>query len=677
MNKAQAKTRIIKLRELINDYRYNYHVLDKSTMSEAAADSLKHELSQLEEQYPELVTPDSPTQRVAGEPNKKFVSVEHKNRMLSLNDIFNFEEMDAWVKRISNILGDGSEGDFEYFVDLKMDGFALSAIYEDGLLVRAVTRGDGFVGEDITQNVRTLDSIPLKLRSTKKDTEKFLKGRTEVRGEVLMYKADFERLNEQRKKNGEELFKNPRNTAAGTMRQLDSKLVAERKLHFHGYDLIRDSEADVPTYSEAYSYMGELGFKVNSMSKLLKSVDDVEDYADEWEEKRKDLPFGTDGLVIKIDDRSTYKELGVVGKAPRGAAAYKYAAEEATTKIKDIIISVGRTGAATPVAVMEPVDVAGSTVQHASLHNQDEIERLDVRIGDTVIIHKAGDIIPKVVRVLTELRNGSEKKYEWEKELEKHPLEFARPEGEVVYRAISRDNPHILSRQIQHYASRQALDIEGLGEKNVELLVNEKLVKDFADLYTLKKEELLKLERFAEVSANNLVDAINEKKRPELPKFLIGLGIRHIGSQTAIDIAKKYRSLDKIMETVSDSPEELYEIDGIGEIVARSIVEWFSDEVNLELLDKFKKNGVWPKKLVKTGGKLNDVSFAITGSLKNMSRDEAADKIRALGGTFQSSVGKGTTYLVHGSAVGESKRVKAEKFGTKLLDETSFLKMLS
>ena len=670
----QAKLRVAKLRKLINEYRYQYHVHNNSTMSEAAADSLKHELSQLELDYPDLVTPDSPTQRVAGEPLPEFESVKHKYRMLSLNDVFNVEELMAWEARTKKFLS--TDAPLEYFVDLKMDGFACSLVYQDGVLERAVTRGDGYTGEDITQNARTLENIPLTLRHTN-STSHLCIGRTEVRGEILMYKDDFAALNDLREKAGEPLFKNPRNTAAGTMRQLDSTLVAERTLHFHGYDLIRDNTADVPSYAVAYVLLGELGILVNQFAQTAGSIEELMQFAQAWEEKRRDLAFETDGLVVKVNDSEIYKRLGIVGKAPRGAAAYKFPAEEATTKVKDIVISVGRTGAATPVAVMEPVDVAGSTVQHASLHNQDEIERLDVRIGDTVIIHKAGDIIPKVLRVLPELRTGKEKKYNMVAEMKQHHLEFEQPEGEVIWRAVSRDDPHIVSRQIQHYASKAALDIEGLGEKNVEALVKTGLVADFADLYTLTTDQLEELERFAELSAKNLVEAIAEKKNPALPRFLIGLGIRHIGSITAIDLAKKYHTLEKLVKAAQNQPEELYQIDGVGEVVARSVVEWFSDEQNLILLDKFKSLGVSPQKMEVVEGPLTGQSFVITGSLEGMSREEAADRIRTLGGTFQSSVGRGTTYLVYGKKVGDSKRKKAEQYGTLLIDQQAFLAMLA
>jgi DNA ligase (NAD+) len=668
--KAEAQKRIEKLRQLINQYRFEYHVNNNSIMSEAAADGLKHELTQLEELYPDLITPDSPSQRVAGQPLPQFVSVEHSRRMLSLNDVFNEDEIKAWEQRIIKLLPAGSK--IDYFADLKMDGFACALVYEDGQLVRGITRGDGFVGEDVTMNVRTLDSIPLSLSHDAPG--QFLSGRTEVRGEIVMYQKDFDELNKKRQAEGDSLFKNPRNTAAGTIRQLDPKLVVGRKLHFHAYDLQRDDATEVPTYDFAYKTMQKLGFITNKPATSMKTIDEVIKFADSWEEERQKLPFGTDGLVVKVNDRATYSELGIVGKAPRGAIAIKYAAEEATTTVKDIIISVGRTGAATPVAVLHPVDVAGSTVQHASLHNQDEIERKDIRVGDTVIIFKAGDIIPQVKRVLTELRDGSEKPFDMEQELKDHPLNFVRDKDEAVWRATSRDNPIIIKRAVQHYASKAALDIEGLGEKNVDLLVDAGLVKDLADIYTLSKDQLLELDRFAEISASKLITAIAEKKNPPLPRFLQGLGIRHVGSQTAIDIAEKFHTMDNLAQA---SFEDLADVEGIGEVVAHSVLEWFADEANQELLRKFTDLGVEPQVAEKIVGSLTGKSFVVTGSLPGMSRDQAAEEIRQRGGTFQSSVGQGTTYLVYGEKVGDSKRLKAEKLGVTLIDAESFVRMLN
>lgn len=664
MNEAQANERIEKLRTLINAYRYEYHVNNKSIMSEAAADGLKHELSQLEEQFPELITPDSPTQRVAGEPLDEFTSVEHAQRMISLNDVFSEKEVSDWLERITKL--EPRAGESGFWCDIKMDGLACSLIYENGVLIRGVTRGDGFTGEDVTQNAKTIDSIPLKLSGDYPDT-------LEVRGEIIMYKADFDALNNGQRADGLPEFKNPRNLAAGTMRQLDSRLVAERNLNFHAYDLLIPGPSAPKTNEDIYKKLAELGFKVNEASALVSNVDEVMKLINRWSEKRSELGFFTDGMVVKVNDRAVSDGLGIVGKAPRAAVAFKYPAEEATTKVKDIIISVGRTGAATPIAVLEPVNLAGTTVQNASLHNGDEIERKDIRIGDTVIIYKAGDIIPQVQKVLTELRDGTEHRFDMEKELREHPLNFERAEGEVAWRATNRNDPTILKRSLEHFASKSALDIEGLGEKNVGLLVEAGLIHNAADIYRLKEEQLLELERFAEVSARNLVLAVAEKKNPPLSRFIVALGIRHIGAQTAIDLAQEFHSLEALSEA---SYDELEQIEGVGEIVAHSVLEWFADEENQELLTDFKELGVWPEKERKLEGPLVGKSFVITGSLISMSRDEAAEKIRALGGTFQSSVGQGTTYLVHGAKVGASKRAKAEKFGTKLLSEDDFLKML-
>lgn len=671
MNQQQAAERIKKLRELIDDYRYHYHVLDRSTMSEAAADSLKHELSELEAQFPELTTKDSPSQRVAGEPLPGFVQVEHTSRMLSLNDVFNKAELEAWEKRVEKLIPGQKH---EFFADLKMDGLACALVYEDGVFVRAVTRGDGFVGEDVSQNVLTIDSVPSRLRPSKQ-FENFLRGRTEIRGEIIMHKADFEALNEQRAAQGKPLFANPRNTSAGAIRQLDPKLAAERPLRFRAWEILRDDEKEVPTYAFAYVAMRELGLPVNPQAKVVQNLAGVMEFADRWEHKRHELPFNTDGLVIKLNDRMAYARLGVAGKAPRGAVAFKYPAEEATTIVKDIVISIGRTGAATPVAVFDPVVVAGSTVQHASLHNADEIKRKDIRVGDTVIIYKAGDIIPQVQRVLTELRPKNTKTFVMESELRRQypDLTFERPDGEAVYRVKGASGPLLLKRALEHFASKAALDIDGMGEKNVAALIDAGLVNDLADIYTLTKDQVISLERFAELSAHNLVQAIAKVKTPTLARFIYGLGIRHVGSQTAIDLANHFRRLDNLGTATYD---ELKQVEGIGEIVAESILAWFSDDDNQSLLAKFRRLGVWPSEVRQIGGKLAGKRFVVTGTLGTMGRDQAAEKIRELGGTFQSSVGKDTDYLVAGANVGASKLTKATKLGTVILTEQQFIDML-
>ena len=670
LDRQAAEQRIVKLRDLINDYRYHYHVLDESIMSEAAADSLKHELSQLEEQFPDLITPDSPTQRVAGKALSKFAKVQHQTRMISLQDVFDRAEVAAWIQRMKKVRQDITE---EFLCDIKMDGLACALIYEDGVLTRAVTRGDGLVGEDVTMNVRTIQNVPLTLRANQRFAH-FLRGRTEIRGEIVMHKEDFAALNQRRRAAGQPEFANPRNLAAGTIRQLDPKLVAERPLHFVGYDIIRDDLEDTPTIAFGYQMMNELGITTSRQTQIVYGLDEVMSYVHHLDELRQSLQFNTDGAVIKLNDRRQFAELGIVGKTPRAAVAYKFAAEEATTIVRDIVISIGRTGAATPVAVFDPVVVAGTTVQHASLHNADEIARLDVRRGDTVVIFKAGDIIPQVQTVLKELRPAGTKPTDYPAELARQypELEFVRPEGEAVYRVKGLSGPLILKRALAHFASKGALDIDTLGEKNVEALVEAGLVNDLADIYRLTKDDLLQLERFAEISAQKLIDAIAAKKQPALERFLFGLGIRHVGAQTAIDLANHFESIEKLSQATID---ELREVDGVGEIVAESIMAWFADEDNMTLLEKFADLGVTPQ-FTKKSGSLTGQSFVITGTLQSMGRDAAAEKIRNLGGTFQTAVAKDTTYLVAGGKVGASKLKRAEQYGTKIIDEQTLLELI-
>ena len=669
MKKPEAIKRIKKLRELIEDYRYHYHVLDESLMSDEAADSLKHELAKLETEYPELITSDSPTQRVAGEPLPGFKSVPHSERMLSLNDAFSHDEIAAWQERLIKLIGDKG---IDYFVDIKMDGLALALIYVDSKLTQGITRGDGFVGEDVTANIRTIESIPLSLRQINKHTN-LLKGRTEIRGEVVMYKEDFNRLNNQRKKQGLSEFANPRNTAAGTIRQLDPALVAKRRLHFRAYDIIREGHP-LNTNEEVYEALRSLGFLVNTDAKKVTNLKEIYDFANKWEDKRLDLPFNTDGLVIKLNDRNKYEQAGVVGKAPRGAIAFKYAAEQATTTIKDIFVSIGRTGSATPVAILEPVRIAGSTVQMATLHNDSEIRRKDIRIGDTVIVHKAGDIIPEVVEPILKLRNGKEYKFIMPKNCPDCNKPLAKEkEADVIWRCQNKACPSRSWKLIQHYASKEALDIEGLGDKNVISLIEAKLINNQADIYSLKEEDVVKLERFAKVSAHKLIEAIKAKKAPTLSRFLYGLGIRHVGVQTAIDLANNFKTIEKLSEASVDS---LTKVDNIGEVVAEAIVEWFSEPRNINLLNEFKQLNVWPKPAHSISGPLTNMRLVVTGSLKSMSREEAADNIRSLGGTFQTSVGKDTDILVVGGNVGVNKLKKANDLKIKQIDEDQFLKLV-
>ena len=672
MTEEQANERILALRDQINEYRYHYHVLDESIMSEAAADSLKHELAGLEEQFPQLITPDSPTQRVAGRPSERFAKVRHVVPMISLNDVFSREEVEAWATRVNKLTPGAAT---TLFADTKQDGLACALIYVDGVLTQAVTRGDGTVGEDVTRNVRTIDSVPLKLRRSQ-SMGALLTGRTEIRGEIVMLKADFARLNQQQAALGRPLFANPRNLAAGTIRQLDPKLVAARPLTFRGYDVIRDDPADVPTNDFAYDAIRALGLAANRHASTFSSLAGLMDYIAHWDTARADLPFGTDGVVIKVNDRAIFAALGIAGKAPRGAVAFKFPAEEATTIVKDIVLSIGRTGAATPIATFDPVVVAGTTVQHASLHNQDEIERLDVRVGDTVIIYKAGDIIPKVLRSLPKLRPGDSHPFNMEYELSRQypELTFERPPGEVVWRVQGATGPLLLKKAVAHYASKAALDIDTLGEKNVEALVDAGLIADQADLYLLTQEQVLALDRFGPVSAAKLVKAIAASKNPTLPRFIYALGIRHVGELTATDLAAAFGTLERLANATYDT---LTAVEGIGEVVAESVLAYFADDDNRLLISKFSEVGVVPKPYEAVTGRLNGQSFVITGTLDMGSRDDVAARLRALGATEHNSVTKDTTFLIVGAKPGASKLSKADQLGTRQLNEQQLKELLA
>ena len=662
--KSAAKARIEKLKELINDYRYHYHVLDESIMSEAAADSLKHELSQLEEQYPEFITPDSPTQRVAGKPLDKFQKVTHASRMISLADVFSESEIRDWVARNYKLVDQGTE--FTFFTDIKMDGLAMSLHYENGIFKQAVTRGDGLVGEDVTMNVKTIQNIPLKLNLD--NPPEYL----EVRGEVIIFKQDFEKLNQMQTKLGEKPFANPRNLAAGTIRQLDHRIAASRPLRFMAYDLVTP---DLPTNQEAYEFLRQIGFQTSGQDHVYNHLNEVFAEIQHLGQVRSDFLFNTDGMVIKINDRKIYSELGIVGKTPRAAVAFKYPAEESTSKVRDIVISIGRTGAATPVAILDPVEIAGSTVRHATLHNSDEIEKLDIRIGDTVIVYKAGDIIPKIKEVLFTLRPEGTEPFDYEQALKnQYPeLEFERPDGEVVYRVKGQDSDFILRRNLEYFASKQALNIEGLGEKNVNLLVDAGLLKSLVDLYRLQKSDLIKLERFGELSATKLLNAIEGTKQAPLAKFITALGIRHVGAQTAVALADAFQSLEALRDATE---EELLKIPDIGLTVSESILAYFADEDNLKQLDDFASLGVHPVYVNHDNAPLKGQSFVVTGTLTDLGREEAEDLLREKGATVTSSVTKNTTALIAGAKPGASKVTKAEKLGIKVISEAEFRELI-
>lgn len=656
------KERIQKLREQINNYRYQYHVLDSPTVSDETYDSLMRELEGLEATNPELVTSDSPSQRVGNAPLGKFVSVEHQVPMLSLNDVFSQEDLEAWLGRTLKLLPGGYKPEFH--IDLKMDGLAATLIYENGSLIRGLTRGNGFRGEDVTSNLRTLPTIPLKLRQTPKLGPALYHGRTEVRGEVLIYKEDFATINAQREEAGQSLYANPRNLAAGSVRQLDPKLTAARPLRFHSWRVL--TQKALPTLYEEYQLATELGFVVNTQHKVVSSIQEIMNFVSSWDEKRHNLPFLTDGLVVAINDRQVFDQLGVVGKAPRGSIAYKYPAEQATTKLKDIQISVGRTGAATPFAVMEPVRIAGTTVQMATLHNEGEIKRKDVRIGDTVVVQKAGDIIPEVVEPIVKLRDGKEKKFKMPQNCPVCKTKLVKDRAEeAVWRCPNKNCPARVRGSIQHFASKDAFDIEGLGEQNVATFLKHGLIADVADLFKLKKTDIANLERFGEKSATNIVSAIAAKKVIPLDRFIFGLGIRHIGRQTAIDLAGYFGSLKKMQ--IADVVD-FEAVPGIGNVVAHSIYIWFNEPRNQKLIERLLAVGLKPTP-AKASGKLKNKAFVITGTLQTLSRDNAAEKIRALGGKFQNSVGKDTNYLIVGQKPGESKVADAKKWKTTIIDE--------
>ncbi len=669
MKSAEVSRRMQQLINELEDHRYNYYSLDAPTISDAAYDSLAQELEQLEQRHPDLVLPHSPTTRVGAQPLTKFSSVAHASPMLSLRDVFSRDEVEAWAKRMQAQIG---KSDLEYYGEIKMDGLAAAVVYEDGVLTRGITRGNGQVGEDVTANLRTINTIPLRLRKSSKTPDSVYRGRFEVRGEVLLYKKDFEALNKLQTSAGKPLHANPRNTAAGSVRQLDPKLTAARRLSFHVYGVATEVPG-ISTHAAEHELAAELGFKVEPHSRVLRSVDEIMSFVADWENKRQDLPYGTDGMVITVNDSAQFRRLGVVGRAPRGAVAYKFPAEQATTKVKDIQISIGRTGAATPFAVLEPTLVAGSTIQMATLHNESEVHRKDIRIGDTVIIQKAGDVIPEVVQSLPKLRTGKEQQFVMPTDCPICGTKLEKGDVQAVWRCPNY-NCYALERgRIIHYASKGALDIEGLGEQTVDALLESKLIADPADLYHLTEDDVSAMPRFAAVSAKNLVTAIQASKKPTLDRFIYGLGIRHVGSQTAVDLASHFGSIEKFRAA---TPDDLQHIVGIGTVVASSITAWLSDQRQSHVLHKLVEAGVQPAKMKVVQGPLSGQSFVVTGTLEAFSREAAGDRIKALGGQLQSAVTKDTDYLVVGANTGASKLAKAQKLGTKQLSEADLLKLL-
>ncbi len=711
MDKSAAKKRIEKLKQEIEKYRYAYHVLDKSLISDAALDSLKNELQKLESEFPELITADSPTQRVAGEPLEQFNKVRHSSPMMSLFDAFSAEDMMDWEKRMEKILTSNNppnppasiagqalyQGGIirGYYAELKMDGLAVALVYEQGEFISGATRGDGQVGEEVTQNLKTIDAIPLKLR--RPDRQELIKigltdgsinklyqaleqGRLEVRGEAIMSNKVFKELNQINKKAGLPLFANPRNAAAGSIRQLDSKLTRERRLDCYIYSLATDLGLNY--HEQEHEVAKLLGLKVLKQNKLCQNLAEAIGYHDYWEKRRDEVPFDCDGVVIVVNDLNLWPKLGFVGKGPRYIMAYKFAAEEATTKIEDVIWQVGRTGVLTPTAVLSPVLIYGVTVSRATLHNLDEINRLGLKIGDTVIIQRAGDVIPKVIKVLSDLRTGAEKEIKVPRHCPMCAGKVEKVKGEVAYRCMNKNCYAVSLRQLSHWASKNAMDIEGLGPKIIEQLFKQGLVRDSSDFYKLTTGDLKPLERFAEKSADNLTKAITARKEINLARFIYSLGIRHVGEETAQLLSKKLevrsKKITDLIEAVQNwTLEGLQRLPDVGPIVAKSIFDWFHDKCNLELLNRLEKNGLKFKRV--TGQKeqiLAGKIFVLTGSLEKLTRDQAKAKIRELGGEISSFVGKNTDYVVAGVEPG-SKLEKAQKLGVKVINEEEFLKLIS
>lgn len=687
MNKSESHQRIKKLRELINYHRYLYHVLDKQQISDQALDSLKKELFDLEQKNPEFITPDSPTQRVAGLPLKEFKKVRHPERMLSLNDAFSEDDMKDWQERISKLLTDGEKSKIDFYCELKLDGLAIELIYKDGILETGSTRGDGILGEDVTQNLKTIEAIPLKLRETKdvvKDLEK--EGLMEivrtiaktglkkviVRGEVFLSKKEFEEINKLQIKKGLPSYANPRNIAAGSIRQLDPKITALRRLDSNAYELITDFGQK--THEEKHKILKALGFKTNKNNRYSKNLDAVFEFHKFWRKNRDKLPYEIDGIVIIVNSNKIFEKLGVVGKTPRAAIAFKFPLKQATTIVEDIKLQVGRTGAITPVAHLKPVNVSGVTITRATLHNEEEIKRLGVKIGDTVIVGRAGDVIPDIVKVLSELRTGKEREFKMPKNCPACGTKLIKPEGEILWRC---PNPKCFARKkrfFYHFISKGAFDIRGLGPKIIDRLLEEGLIQDPSDLFWLKEGDLVQLERFAEKSASNLIKAISERKEITLARFVYALGIRNVGEETAIDLADHFGSIDKLKKITEEGLESVL---NIGPVVAKSIYEWFKNKNNLNFLDKLKKTRIiikHQKEKIKNK-KLQNKAFVFTGGLQVITRAQAKEKIRELGGDISESVSSKTDFVVVGKEAG-SKLEKAKKLGVKIITEKELLQLI-
>lgn len=686
LTESQAKDRINKLQEQIEDLRYRYHVLDDPKVTDEVYDSLTRELRAIEQEFPKLKQKNSPTNRVAGKALDKFVKVQHDVRMLSLNDVFGYEELEAWETRTKKLLGlsTADKNNLEYYCELKLDGLAVSLIYENGEFVRGATRGDGFIGEDITQNLRTIQSIPLQLRTVGKNPAPKL---VEVRGEAVMRRAVLVELNKKQEKEGKTLFANTRNAAAGSLRQLDPSLAASRKLDFVAWDIAQISNdsalaSQLKNHSDEHQLLRDFGFKVDAHDAVAKNLQEVEKVIEKIGKIRESLPYGTDGVVISVNRLDLHDRLGVIGKAPRYMAAYKYPAEKATTRVVDIKVNVGRTGVLTPFAVFEPTVVAGSTISKATLHNMDQVERLGVKIGDTVVIEKAGDVIPAVVEVLPKLRTGKEKKFAMPKKcpvcdssVERREISGtsskSKQKESAAYYCTNPICPAKNQRGMEHFVN--AFEIYTVGPKIIARFKDEGLISDAADLFALTEGDINTLERFGEKSAENIIKSINDHRKISLAKFVYALGIQNVGETTSEDLADHFHSLEKIMTASAD---EINAIENVGSVVSSSVYDWFKHKENIRFINKLLENGVEivnPEK--KKAGKFTGKTFVITGTLETMSRDEAKAKIKSLGGKTAESVSKNTDYVVVGDSPG-SKYEKAQKLGIEILDEPAFIKLI-
>lgn len=663
-----VKERYQKLKKTINEYRRQYHVYDREVVPESARDTLMRELQELEREYPDLVEPDSPTQRVAGAPLPQFKKVTHTIAQWSFNDAFDQEDITEWDARVRRMLKDHVPNpEPTYTTELKIDGLKVVLTYEKGLLKTAATRGDGLVGEDVTHNIRTIESVPLALTRPIDVI---------VEGEVWMSAKALLATNKERAAKGLPLYANPRNAAAGAVRQLDPRIAASRGLDTFIYDVAQTSETLPSTQIEELEYLRELGFKVNKHAKSAKTLNDIFAYWEKWRHQAKSEDYWVDGVVVKVNERRYQEALGYTGKAPRFAIAFKFPAEQVTTVVEDIVLQVGRTGVLTPVAHLRPVSVAGTTVSRATLHNEDEIKRLDVRLGDTVILQKAGDVIPDIVQVLTELRTGKEKKFVWPKKVSECGGDgtIERVPGQAAWRCKERNSFAIIRRKLRHFASRGALNIEGLGPSTIDALLEKGMIEHVDDFFTLTEGDLLVLEGFAEISAKKLITSVQKVAQSvPLARLITGLSLPHVGEETAIVLAQNFKTLD----TVAAAKEsDLAAIPGIGPIVAQAVTDWFTEKENKELIKRLKKVMSITNDAVPTSGKLKGKTFVLTGGLKSMSRDEAKEKLRMLGASVSSSVSAKTDYVVAGEEAG-SKLDKAQELGVKILTEKEFLKLIN